>query len=103
MTEDSQRASAEKATPEPPAPLLEALATIEHERWSHWQRYMHSLCRRKPDGSLVVPAELVERWERQITTPYADLTDSEKESDRNEVRRYWPTIASHTDGPEAGS
>jgi hypothetical protein len=68
--------------------LTEKLAGIEHERWSHWQRYVHGKCERKPDGSLVIPSELVAQWERQIETPYANLSESEKESDRDQVRRY---------------
>jgi hypothetical protein len=74
--------------------LLESLAAIEHERWAHWQRYIHSKGIRQPDGSLVIPAELVNRWEKQIATRYADLDDKEKESDREQVRRYLPVIKS---------
>jgi hypothetical protein len=74
--------------------LLEQLATIEHERWSHWQRYMHSKCiAQGADGSLLIPADLVQRWERQASTPYASLTEREKESDREQVRKYLPLIA----------
>jgi hypothetical protein len=73
--------------------LLESLAAVEHERWSHWQRYMHSKGQRQPDGSLILPAELVARWERQMSTPYADLESDEKESDREQVRKYLPVIA----------
>ena len=72
--------------------LVETLAGVEHERWSHWQRYMHGKCERKPDGSLVMPSELVAQWERQIATPYMDLSESEKESDRDQVRRYLPIV-----------
>lgn len=67
--------------------LLEALAVVEHERWSHWQRYLHSKCRPGDDGSLTIPADLVRRWSAQITTPYDELSDSEKESDRDQVRK----------------
>jgi hypothetical protein len=74
--------------------LVERLAAVEHERWSHWQRYLHSKSIRQPDGSLVIPAELVAQWERQIATKYADLDDKEKESDREQVRKYLPLIAS---------
>lgn len=74
--------------------LLESLAAIEHERWAHWQRYIHSKGVRQPDGSLVIPAELVNRWEKQIAAKYADLDDKEKESDREQVRRYLPVIKS---------
>jgi len=70
--------------------LLEELAAIEHQRWAHWQRYVHEKCSRNPDGSLTIPAELVSRWDRLIGTPYSGLTDEERESDREQVRRYLP-------------
>jgi hypothetical protein len=72
--------------------LLESLAAVEHERWSHWQRYMHSKGVRQPDGSMLLSAELTDRWERQMTTPYVELSDKEKESDRQQVRKYLPLI-----------
>jgi hypothetical protein len=72
--------------------LTEALANVEHERWSHWQRYMHSKCKRMSDGSLIVPPELVDQWERQLATSYSELSEAEKESDREQVRRYLPII-----------
>jgi hypothetical protein len=68
--------------------LVEFLADIEHARWSHWQLYMHGKCARLPDGSLTVPADLAQRWERQATTPYAQLSESEKRSDREQVHHY---------------
>lgn len=74
--------------------LVEKLANIEHERWAHWQRYMHSMCIRQSDGSLLIPADLVTRWERQVATKYAELDDNEKESDREQVQKYLPIIAS---------
>jgi hypothetical protein len=73
--------------------LMETLAEVEHERWSHWQRYLHSKCERASDGSLVIPADLVEQWESQMNTPYSALSEAEKESDREQVRRYLPIIA----------
>jgi hypothetical protein len=74
--------------------LIERLADVEHERWSHWQRYVHSKGLRQPDGSLLLPADLVARWEKQIDTKYAELDDQERESDREQVRKYLPLIAS---------
>lgn len=68
--------------------LLEPLAAIEHERWAHWQKYLHSQCSKNNDGSLTIPSELVDRWERQLNTPYHDLSQKEKESDREQVSRY---------------
>lgn len=72
--------------------LVEELAAIEHERWAHWQRYVHDHCEPQEDGTLVIPAELAARWEAQIETPYVALTESEKDSDREQVRRYLPVI-----------
>lgn len=77
--------------------LLEKLAAIEHERWAHWQQYMHDQCQRADDGSMIIPAELAQRWQTQIATPYGDLTDAEKDSDREQVRRFLPTIGAAID------
>lgn len=74
------------------AQTVERLAAIEHERWAHWQRYVHDQCERREDGSLVVPAELVARWETQVATPYAELSEQEQESDRDQVRKYLPAV-----------
>jgi hypothetical protein len=73
--------------------VLEELAAIEHERWSHWQRYVHSKGSYTAGGDLVIPAELAARWERQMNTAYGDLDESEKESDREQVRKYLPVVA----------
>lgn len=74
------------------AALVERLAAIEHERWSHWQRYMHDKAERQNDGALLIPADLVARWEKQIETPYADLPQDEQKSDQEQVERYLPII-----------
>jgi hypothetical protein len=80
--------------------LLERLAAIEHERWSHWQRHLHAQCGRNDDGSLTIPADLVTRWTAQMSTPYAGLTEQDKDSDREQVRRYLPVIAAMVDRPD---
>lgn len=72
--------------------LRQKLAAIEHERWSDWQRWMHSKCVTHSDGSLTIPREFVERWERQIATPYDQLSESEQRSDMDQVDRYWSLI-----------
>ena len=84
MRQDHVKATLEK--------LVEELASIEHERWSHWQRYMHGKGVKMADGSLVIPADLIERWERQMSTAYANLAEDEKDSDREQVRNYLPVI-----------
>jgi hypothetical protein len=73
--------------------LLEPLAAAEHDRWAHWQRYMHSKGIRQQDGSLLLPAHFVGRWDAQMDKKYADLTETERESDREQVRKYLPIVA----------
>ncbi|CAN7725564.1 hypothetical protein LJR234_006378 [Mesorhizobium amorphae] len=71
---------------------IDRLAAIEHDRWAHWQDYMHRAGERLPDGRVILPADQVARWDRQIATSFSDLNDAEKESDRDQVRRYLPVI-----------
>lgn len=68
--------------------LIETLSAIEHQRWSHWQSYLHSKCEKNDDGSLTIPKDLVEKWNKQIETDYSDLTEKEKKSDREQVMKY---------------
>jgi hypothetical protein len=77
--------------------MIEKMASIEHERWAKWQKYMHS---HVYDSSQsinphlkVIPTELYNRWERQINTPYEQLSEKEKESDREQVRPYFELIS----------
>lgn len=72
--------------------IIDALAAIEHERWSHWQQYLHNCGVKQSDGSLLLPAELVARWEEQISTSFDQLSEDEKNSDREQVHRYLPVI-----------
>ena len=34
-----------------------------------------------------------DHWQRQINTPYAELTEKEKDSDREQVNKFWQLIA----------
>jgi hypothetical protein len=65
--------------------LMHRLATVEHERWAHWQQYVHDHGQRQDDGSLIIPAELVTRWDEQIAATYSDLSAKEQQSDREQV------------------
>jgi len=75
--------------------LMEKLADIEHQRWSDWQKYLHSKCVEHSDGKgewVCFPAVSFRRWNRQIETSYKDLSEVEKDSDREQVIRYWNLI-----------
>ncbi len=73
--------------------LLEAISAVEHERWAHWQRYLHEQCHVDADGNLVIPADLARRWTRQLNTAYADLDESEKASDREQASMYLKVLS----------
>ena len=57
--------------------LIERLAAHEHEQWAHWTRYMLDN----------LTEENIARWRRQIDTAYQDLSEQEKESDREWARK----------------
>lgn len=56
---------------------LERLAALEHDQWAHWTKYMLDN----------LTEENISRWKKQIETPYNELTDTEKDSDRRWARK----------------
>jgi len=72
--------------------LIEQLADKEHAGWAHWMDYLFSRCPFTEKGDAIIPRELVARWKQQVKTPYADLTEQEKKSDRDEVAHILPII-----------
>ena len=50
----------------------EQLAALEHEQWAHWTGYMLDN----------LTEANIARWRRQVDTPYDELTEKEKDSDR---------------------
>lgn len=63
------------------------MAALAHEQWSNWMRYLLSVCPDRESGHKEIPASLVIRWQRQVSTAYADLSEEEQESDRREADR----------------
>ena len=81
--------------------LFEQLADIEHQRWSDWQKYMMLSCFKEKgvigdNMVLEIPKEQWDNWCKQINTPYKDLSEKEKDSDRDQVMRYWKLIKTTT-------
>lgn len=66
---------------------IEALANLAHEQWSGWMEYLFEKSTKNTDGTVTIPKWAVDRWKKQMTTPYAELTEEEKESDRVEARK----------------
>ncbi len=67
------------------ADLREQLAALAHEQWVGWMTWLFKISRRNPGGSVTIPKASVERWDRQIATPYDQLPELEKASDRMEA------------------
>ncbi len=73
--------------------LREELAETQHEIWSNWMEYLFSVSINNGDGTYTIPANKAERWMRQINTPYSELTENEKESDREQADKVVVTQA----------
>jgi hypothetical protein len=66
--------------------LREKLAELAHEQWSGWMRWMFPRMDKTSWRS---------RWLNQMHTPYGELSEPEKESDRREADRVLTTIYEH--------
>jgi len=74
--------------------LYEKLASIQHEIWASWQKYVHNHKLKSDPRSVgfTLSVDDVDRWNRQIITPYSELTEKEKDSDRKQVDKFWHLI-----------
>ena len=63
--------------------LREKLAELEHQQWGQWTEFMLDH----------LSDENIERWRRQIQTPYNHLTEQEKDSDRRWADKILEIIA----------
>lgn len=67
--------------------LVEPLAAYAHTAWSGWMSYMlpklHIIA---SEVCIATQESYLDRWARQMQTPYDQLSEQEKESDRQEAR-----------------
>ncbi len=76
--------------------IREELADYAHEIWAQWANHMITVKGViNKDGSLTLPASCVERWERQIGTPYEFLSDEDKDLDRVKADKILAIISSY--------
>jgi hypothetical protein len=70
--------------------MREELADLCHKQWSGWMEYLFSKCVpcEVNEKCIIIPAWAVERWKRQIATPYSELSEEEKNQDRQEADRF---------------
>ncbi len=74
--------------------LREQLAGVQHAIWAHWMRYMFSCGTFSPEtGNWIMPADKALRWERQMNTDYSELTERERNSDRDQADKVLAVLA----------
>lgn len=62
--------------------MKEVMAAKVHDIWCSWMQSVFDRSAEMPDGSVIIPKGLVERWRRQAMTPYERLTEPEQASDK---------------------
>lgn len=62
--------------------VKEVMAAKVHDIWCSWMQSVLDRSAEMPDGSVVIPKGLAERWKRQAVTPYGCLTEKEQVSDK---------------------
>jgi hypothetical protein len=65
--------------------IREELSNYAHNSWSGWMKYLFDKSKQNEDGTITIPVWAVERWTRQMNTPYNELSEEEKNSDRDEA------------------
>jgi hypothetical protein len=67
--------------------IRELMAAAQHKIWAHWMGHLFDQGSFNEDGSWTMPKDKVERWQRQMSTEYADLSEEEKQGDRDQVEK----------------
>lgn len=62
--------------------LVEVIADFMHEQWSHWMKYQFSQMKWRSDDLFSMDINQFHHWKRQMEIPYAELSEKEKDSDR---------------------
>jgi len=74
--------------------IREKLASVIHDIWASWMKYLFSQCvvddwtlpkTSGYEGRWIIPHDQVVKWHRQIETPYSELSEREKDSDREQA------------------
>lgn len=68
--------------------LREKLADLVHKQWSGWMKYLFMKGTHNKDGTWTMPKWAVDRWARQMNTPYQELPEEEKDTDRGEADKF---------------
>ena len=61
--------------------MTEVMAAKVHDIWCSWMQSVFDRSIKMPNGNVVIPKALVDRWRRQAVTPYDQLSEQERQSD----------------------
>jgi len=66
--------------------MLEPLADLMHQIWTHWMKYLYSKLE-EDDLGMVISWPDYNHWKQQMETDYSDLLELEKDSDREQAKK----------------
>lgn len=74
------------------AKMLDKIADLQHEIWSHWMQYLFEVSLQNEDGTVTIPADKVKHWKHQMSTKYLDLSDDEQKSDLEQAQKVMDLV-----------
>ena len=77
--------------------LREKLAELCHKQWSGWMLYLFGKGSHTEAGTWIMPKWAVDRWTRQMAADYNELSEQEKDQDRDEADRFIKIIDNYED------
>lgn len=79
--------------------VREQLAAYAHDAWAGWMKYLFEKSTKNADGTATIPAWAVERWTFQMNTPYSELPENMKPSDREEADKMLKIVYAENKEP----
>lgn len=75
----------------------ERLANLMHEIWAHWMKYVFARCWETLDADMVIPFDFASRWQRQMDMDYEQLSEQDKESDRQQADKILAVLEEYNE------
>ena len=72
--------------------MEEVVAAEMHAVWTHWMKYLQANVVWQEGVGWIIPEHFILRWQRQMRTPYAELPEEEKQSDRHQAQKVLAVI-----------
>ena len=72
--------------------IQESFAAFFHQQWADWMTYLFSETILE-DDLYAINENQVEKWTRQMNTPYSELPENEKDIGREQVEKFMTFMA----------